>query len=257
MHTISSSVINRRQALKTIGAGVALTSMVAFTGQTLAAKPATKPMANSTETPSSPISAWDLPKLAFEYDALEPHIDTLTMQLHHSKHHQTYITNAKKLLEAHPDWRNRTPDFILKNIETVPEVIRAGLRNNVGGHVNHSFFWTTLAPNAGGVAGNTIGEAITANFGSFGEFQKQFTDAAMKRFGSGWAWLVAQDGKLAITSTANQDSPLSTGGTPLLGLDVWEHAYYLHYQNRRADYIAAFWNVVNWSQVDAYHQATL
>ena len=139
----------------------------------------------------------------------------------------------------------------------MPEVIRTGVRNNVGGHVNHSFFWTILAPNAGGAPGNTIAEAIAAAFGPFDDFKKQFTDEAMKRFGSGWAWLVMKEGKLQILSTANQDSPLSTGATPLLGLDVWEHAYYLHYQNRRADYVTAFWNVVNWPQVDVYYQATL
>lgn len=240
-------MITRRQALMTIGTGVALTGLTALTGRAEATKP----------SPPAPPSPWDLPKLAFDYDALEPHIDTVTMQIHHTKHHQAYITNAKKLLEPHADWRNRTPDYLVKNIELVPEVIRTGIRNNAGGHVNHSFFWTILGPNAGGVPGNTAGEAITAAFGSFDEFKKQFADAAMKRFGSGWAWLVAKDGKLAITSTANQDSPLSAGATPLLGLDVWEHAYYLHYQNRRADYITAFWNVVNWSQVDTYYQATL
>ena len=231
----------------TIGTGLALTGLATFTGRAQAADPA----------PPPPPSPWDLPKLAFGYDALEPHIDTLTMQIHHTKHHQAYITNAKKLLEPHAEWRNRSPEYLMKNIELVPEVVRTGIRNNAGGHVNHSFFWTILSPNAGGAPGNTIGEAITAQFGSFDEFKKQFADAAVKRFGSGWAWLVAKDGKLQITSTANQDSPLSAGAAPLLGLDVWEHAYYLHYQNRRADYIAAFWNVVHWAQVDAYYQATL
>ena len=250
MKPIHSTAIDRRQAIKTLGAGMALTGMAALAGRALAADPAPAKLPALS-------AAWDLPKLAFDYGALEPHIDALTMQIHHTKHHQAYITNAKKLLENHPDWRNRNPEFIVQNIETVPEAIRAGVRNNVGGHVNHSFFWTTLAPNAGGVAGNTIGEAIIASFGSFEEFKKQFADAAMKRFGSGWAWLVVKDGKLAILSTPNQDSPLSTGATPLLGLDVWEHAYYLHYQNRRADYITAYWNVVNWSQVDTYYQGAL
>lgn len=234
-----------------IGAGVALTGLAKFTGHVYAGNPKVAPK------PPAPPSAWDLPPLAYGYEALEPHIDALTMQIHHAKHHQAYITNAKKLLEPHTDWRNRSPDYLVKNIELVPEVIRSGLRNNAGGHVNHSFFWSILAPNAGGVPENTVGEAITASFGSFDAFKKQFADAALKRFGSGWAWLVVKEGKLQIISTANQDSPLSTGATPLLALDVWEHAYYLHYQNRRADYIAAFWNVVNWPQVDTYYQATL
>jgi len=252
MQPTHSTAVNRRQALKTIGAGVALTGLATLAGRALAADPV--PAAPALPAPPSP---WDLPKLAFGYDALEPHIDTLTMQIHHTKHHQAYITNAKKLLESQPEWRNRTPEFLVKNIETVPEAIRTGIRNNAGGHVNHSFFWTIIGPNAGGAPGNTIGEALVATYGSFDEFKKQFTDAAMKRFGSGWAWLVSKDGKLSITSTANQDSPLTNGATPLLGLDVWEHAYYLRYQNRRADYVTAFWNVVNWSQVDSYHQATL
>ena len=250
MNTPRTASITRRQALITIGSGVALTGLAALTSR--AESTDSKPPA-----PPAPPSPWDLPKLAYGYDALEPYIDTQTMQIHHTKHHQAYITNAKKLLEGHPDWRSRSPEYLVKNIELVPEVIRTGIRNNAGGHVNHSFFWTILSPNAGGAPGNTVGEAITASFGSFDEFKKQFTDAAMKRFGSGWAWLVAQDGKLSITSTANQDSPLSTGATPLLGVDVWEHAYYLHYQNRRADYLAAFWNVVHWAQVDTYYQSTM
>jgi Fe-Mn family superoxide dismutase len=251
MNTPRIVLFTRRQILRMIGAGVALTGLAQFAGHAYAANP------KIAAKPPAPPSAWDLPPLSYGYAALEPHIDTLTMQIHHAKHHQAYITNAKKLLEPHADWRNRSPDYLVKNIELVPEAMRSGLRNNVGGHVNHSFFWSILAPNAGGVPGNAVGEAITASFGSFDEFRKQFADAALKRFGSGWAWLVAKEGKLQIISTANQDSPLSTGATPLLALDVWEHAYYLHYQNRRADYIAAFWNVVNWPQVDAYYQATL
>lgn len=232
----------------TIGTGVVLTGLASLTGRAQSTDPAPPPVF---------FTPWDLPKLAYDYDALEPHIDAETMRIHHTKHHQAYLTNAKKLLESHPDWRKRSPDYLVKNLGNVPEVIRTGVRNNVGGHVNHSFFWTILSPNAGGTPGNTIGEAITAQFGSFDEFKKQFTDAAMKRFGSGWAWLVAKDGKLSISSTANQDSPLTAGETPLLGIDVWEHAYYLHYQNRRADYLTAFWNVVHWAQVDSYYQATL
>lgn len=251
MYTPHSAIVTRRQVLKTIGTGVALTGLAALTGRVEAKDP------HVPVKPPAPASPWDLPKLAFDYNALEPHIDALTMQIHHTKHHQAYITNAKKFLEPHADWRTRSPEYIIKNIELVPEVIRTNVRNNAGGHVNHSFFWTILSPNAGGEPGNTIGEAITASFGSFDEFKKRFTDAAMKNFGSGWTWLVAKEGKLQIITTANQDSPLSAGAAPLLGLDVWEHAYYLHYQNRRADYITAFWNVVHWPQVDAYYQATL
>ena len=242
-----SALITRRQALKTVGAGVVLTGLAALTGRALAAKPAA-PLH---------VPVWELPKLVFEYNALEPHIDALTMQIHHSKHHQAYINNAKALLDPHPNWRSRTAEYLVRNIETVPTDIRTGIRNNAGGHVNHSFFWTILAPGAGGEPVNTSASAIAANFGSFVDFKKQFADAAMKCFGSGWTWLVAQDGKLAITTTANQDSPLSTGAVSLLGLDVWEHAYYLHYQNRRTDYITAFWNVVNWPQVELYYQTTL
>ncbi|HEY4301648.1 MAG TPA: superoxide dismutase [Candidatus Didemnitutus sp.] len=205
----------------------------------------------------NPTSAWELPKLPYGYDALEPYIDAQTMQIHHTKHHQAYITNAKRLLEKHPDLLARGPVNLLENLSIVPEGIRPGVRNNVGGHVNHSFFWTILGPNAGGLPSNTIGEAITGEFGSFDNFKKLFTDAAMKRFGSGWAWLAAKDGKLQILSTANQDSPLTDAATPLVGIDVWEHAYYLHYQNRRGDYLAAFWNVVNWPQVDSTYQKTL
>ena len=259
MTPTKSSTINRRQALKTIGAGVALTGMTALAGRALAAKPTAPkiPQPAASTAVNAPPSVWDLPKLPYAYDALEPHIDTLTMQIHHSKHHQAYITNAKRILDPLPIWRDRSLDYLMKNIATLPEAIRHGVRNNLGGHLNHSFFWTILSPNAGGVPGNTIGEAITATFGSFDDFKKEFTDAGLKRFGSGWAWLVVKEGKLQIISTANQDTPLALDAKPLLALDVWEHAYYLHYQNRRSEYITAFWNVVNWPQVDTYYQATL
>ena len=192
-----------------------------------------------------------LPKLAYGYDALEPHIDAKTMEIHHSKHHQAYITNANNALKDQAALQRKSAEEILGSLSSVPESVRATLRNNVGGHVNHAFFWQVIGPNGGGAPKGALADAITKGFGSFDTFKTQFADAATKRFGSGWAWLTSKDGKLAITSTANQDSPISEGATPLLGLDVWEHAYYLKYQNRRPDYITAFWNVVKWDQVAA------
>ena len=180
------------------------------------------------------------------------------MEIHLTKHHQAYITNAKNLLEGHPDLFARGPTALVRDLASLPEPIRQGLRNNAGGHVNHSFFWQVIGPGAGGEPGAVLAGAIAKDFGSTEDFKKQFTDAALKRFGSGWTWLsLKPEGSLLIHSTANQDSPLSDGLTPLLGLDVWEHAYYLHYQNRRADYIQAFWHVVNWPQVEANHAAAV
>jgi Fe-Mn family superoxide dismutase len=248
--------MTRRQALKTMGTGAMVAGLTAIAGRAAAQ---TVPKA----VPPGPFVAeqaglgWALPKLPYEFGALEPHIDAQTMEIHYTKHHQAYISNAKKLIEPYTNLNGKGPELLLKNLTMVPEAVRQGVRNNVGGHVNHSFFWTILSPSGGGTPGNSLGEAITATFGSFDEFKKQFSDAAMKRFGSGWAWLVAKDGKLQVLSTANQDSPFSDGATLLLGLDVWEHAYYLHYQNRRADYVTAFWNVVNWPQCENYYQATL
>jgi Fe-Mn family superoxide dismutase len=196
-----------------------------------------------------------LPPLGYDYGALEPHIDRQTMEIHHTKHHQAYITNANKALADTSGMKERSAEDILQNLSSVPESIRTTVRNNVGGHVNHSFFWKTIGPGAGGAPTGDVAAAITKAFGSFDAFKTQFADAAMKRFGSGWGWLSAENGKLKIHSTANQDSPLIEGAVPLLGIDVWEHAYYLRYQNRRADYLAAFWNVVNWSQVAKNFQA--
>lgn len=246
------STITRRQALRLFGAGAAFAWLAARL-------PAQKKSAPPVGADGSiiPLSPWDLPPLPFAYDALEPHIDALTMQIHHSKHHQAYITNAKRLLESFPDWRNRPPEFLLRNLEHLPEAIRQGVRNHVGGHVNHTFFWSILARTPDHVPVNTIAAAINDQFGSFDKFKQQFTDVALKRFGSGWAWLVVRDRTLQIISTANQDSPLSEGYTPLLALDVWEHAYYLNYQDRRPEYVEAFWNVVNWPRIDTLYQATL
>ncbi|MDI1336406.1 MAG: superoxide dismutase [Lacunisphaera sp.] len=237
--------MSRREALKIIGTG----ALVAGLGLTKTA---------AAEAPAvAPALGWELPKLPFAYAALEPHIDAKTMEIHHTKHHQAYITNAQKLLEGHADLLARGPEALVRDLASLPEgPLRTGLRNNAGGHVNHSFFWPLLAPGGGAPAG-ALSEAVTKSFGSADDFKKAFTDAALKRFGSGWAWLSLKDGKLQIHSTANQDSPLSDGAKPVLGLDVWEHAYYLHYQNRRADYVTAFWNVLNWTQAGANYAAAL
>jgi superoxide dismutase, Fe-Mn family len=200
--------------------------------------------------------AFTLPTLPYANDALEPHIDARTMEIHHGKHHNTYVTNLNKALESAPELADKSLEELVANIDSVPEAIRTAVRNNGGGHHNHSLFWQVIAPNAGGAPEGELGDAINSTFGSYDAFKTQFADAATKRFGSGWAWLVVNsDGSLAITSTANQDSPLMEGKTPILGLDVWEHAYYLNYQNRRPDYIAAFWNVVNWSEVASRYAA--
>jgi Fe-Mn family superoxide dismutase len=194
--------------------------------------------------------AFKLPDLPYAYNALEPHIDARTMEIHHTKHHQAYINNANAALEKYPDLQNKSVEELLKNLNAVPEDIRTAIRNNAGGHANHSLFWPVMGPNGGGQPSGGLASAINSAFGSFDNFKDQFSKAAATRFGSGWAWLsVDGSGNLKVTSTANQDSPLSEGLTPILGLDVWEHAYYLNYQNRRPDYISAWWSVVNWDQV--------
>jgi len=193
--------------------------------------------------------AFSLPQLPYEYDALEPHIDKETMNIHHTKHHNTYVTNLNAALEGQEDLAGKSLEELLANIESVPEKIRTAVRNNGGGHANHSLFWELLSPNGGGEPTGELAEAIAAKFGSFESFKEEFAKAATTRFGSGWAWLTVKDGELELSSTANQDSPLMEGKTPILGLDVWEHAYYLNYQNRRPEYIASFWNVVNWDEV--------
>lgn len=195
---------------------------------------------------------YTLPDLPYAYDALEPYIDEETMHLHHDKHHNTYVTNLNAAIEKHPELGEKTVEELLADFSSVPEDIQTAVRNNGGGHANHTFFWEILGPNAGGEPNGAIKEAIDAAFGSFENFKEEFKTAATGRFGSGWAWLVVKDGKLAITSTANQDSPLMDGQTPVLGLDVWEHAYYLKYKNVRPDYINAFWSVVNWDKVNEY-----
>ena len=195
---------------------------------------------------------YTLPDLPYAYDALEPYIDEETMHLHHDKHHNTYVTNLNAAIEKHPELGEKTVEELLADFSSVPEDIQTAVRNNGGGHANHTFFWEILGPNAGGEPTGAIKEAIEETFGSFEDFKEEFKTAETGRFGSGWAWLVVKDGKLAITSTANQDSPLMDGQTPVLGLDVWEHAYYLKYKNVRPDYINAFWSVVNWDKVNEY-----
>ena len=252
--TGGTNSLSRREALKTLGAGAALLGMGMIS---------TRAIAGDSPTPVTPVPAppptqpFTLPKLGYAFDALEPHIDAKTMEIHYTKHHQAYITNANKALAEHPDQQKLSAGDILKNLGGMPEKIRTTLKNNVGGHANHSHFWSVIGPNAGGAPSGDLAGALAGTFGSFDKFKVQFTEAAMKRFGSGWAWLCVKGGVLALHSSANQDSPLSDGAVPVLGLDVWEHAYYLHYQNRRADYVAAFWNVVNWPQVGANYAAAL
>lgn len=197
--------------------------------------------------------AYKLPELPYAYDALAPHIDKETMEIHHTKHHNTYITNVNNALEGHADLAAKSVEELISDLNAVPEDIRTAVRNNGGGHANHSLFWTLLSPNGGGAPTGTLAEAIDKKFGSLDKFKEEFANAAKTRFGSGWAWLVLDNGELSIMSTPNQDSPLMEGKTPLLGLDVWEHAYYLNYQNRRPDYISAFWNVVNWDEVQKHY----
>ncbi|HEX9056392.1 MAG TPA: superoxide dismutase [Ktedonobacterales bacterium] len=201
--------------------------------------------------------AFEVPPLTYDYNALEPYIDEQTMHLHHDKHHAAYVTNLNTALEGQSQLTSMSVEDILRHINDVPETVRTAVRNNGGGHSNHSMFWAIMKPNGGGQPGGALAQAISDTFGAFDTFKKQFNDAGVKRFGSGWAWLVAdQSGKLSVISTANQDSPLMDGLFPVMGNDVWEHAYYLKYQNRRADYLEAWWNVVNWDEIaKRYEQA--
>ena len=191
-----------------------------------------------------------LPALPYDFGALEPHIDAQTMEIHHGKHHQTYVTNLNTALDKHPDLHDKSLDDLIRDVNKVPEDIRTAVRNSGGGHWNHSLFWKLMAPSAGGAPTGAVADGISDAFGSFDKFKEQFNAAATGRFGSGWAWLVDNGGKLEITSTPNQDNPLMDGKKAILGVDVWEHAYYLKYQNRRPDYINAWWNVVNWQEVN-------
>jgi Fe-Mn family superoxide dismutase len=199
--------------------------------------------------------AYTLPKLEYSYDALEPYIDAQTMEIHHSKHHQAYVNNVNAALEKYSDWHNKPIENVISDLKNVPEDIRTAVRNNGGGHANHTFFWSILKKDVS--FDGEIAEAIKNKFGSFEKFKDHFSKAAATRFGSGWAWLVVNNGELEIMSTANQDSPLTDGKTPVLALDVWEHAYYLKYQNRRPDYIEAFFNVIDWKRVNEYYKQAL
>ena len=193
--------------------------------------------------------AHQLPPLPYDFAALEPHIDAQTMQIHHGKHHATYVSNLNAALEKHPDLQSKSIEDLVRDLSKVPEDIRTAVRNNGGGHLNHSMFWQIMGPKGGGAPSGALGDAIKSAFGSFDSFKEQFAKAGVGRFGSGWAWLIVTGGKLSIESTPNQDNPIMEGKTAIAGLDVWEHAYYLKYQNRRADYITAWWNVVNWAEI--------
>jgi Fe-Mn family superoxide dismutase len=198
---------------------------------------------------------YEVPPLPYDYNALEPTIDEQTMRLHHDKHHQAYVDNANKAL-AGTEWADRPVEDVLQSLDSLPEDIRATVRNNAGGHYNHTFFWEIMTPDGGGAPSGDLAHAISSTFGGLEELKAQVNDAGVKRFGSGWSWLVVSGNDLAITSTPNQDTPLSDGQTPILGIDVWEHAYYLKYQNRRPDYLEAWWNVVNWEAVQGRYEQT-
>jgi Fe-Mn family superoxide dismutase len=229
--------LTRRQLLRAAGAGAAALAL--------------SPLAVRAEDEGG---TFTVPKLPYAFDALEPNIDAKTMEIHHDRHHKAYVDNLNNAVKDYPEIAKKRIGAILREIDTVPEKIRQAVINNGGGHANHSMFWEIMGPSAGGAPSGPLAKAIDAAFESFAKFQEKLTQAAMTRFGSGWGWLVADDkGKLQVLSTGNQDSPLMKGQTPLLGIDVWEHAYYLKYQNKRADYVKAWWNVVNWKNVAERH----
>lgn len=258
-----SSNLSRRDALKTLGASAAFLGIGLFSARSFAAAQRASARKTTTAGLIDGQYPFALPPLGYDYAALEPHIDARTMEIHHTKHHQAYITNANKALESVPALQALALGEMLQNLDSAPEALRAVLRNNIGGHANHAFFWQIIAPRVGKMAdaapSGALLRAIETTFGSLDAFKTQFADAAMKRFGSGWAWLVIapESGKLSILSTANQDSPLLSHAVPLLGLDVWEHAYYLKYQNRRAEYVSAFWEIANWSRATSIHASVL
>jgi Fe-Mn family superoxide dismutase len=242
-------MMTRRQALKKAAlASVAYTAVSSL--RTASAQPAPGPAA-----PGASGGPFTLPPLPYPYDALEPEIDALTMQIHHDKHHATYVANLNKAVAQFPELGMKTVEDLLKDLNAVPEKVRTAVRNQGGGHCNHSLFWQMMNKNAGGEPSGELAKAIDKNFGSFSAFKDQFTKAAVGQFGSGWAWLVSDGGDLKIQSTANQDSPLGEGKQPLLGVDVWEHAYYLKYQNRRPEYVAAWFKVINWDYVTRRFQS--
>jgi len=234
-------MINRRSVLKALGLTASLAATRnAFNSAALAQAPA---------APSTTTGPFTLPPLGYDYDALEPFIDATTMHLHHDKHHAAYVNNLNIAIAKHPDLGSKSVTELVSNLDAIPEDIRTAVRNQGGGHANHSFFWLTLSKSGGTEPKAELAKDISTQFGSFSQFQDRFSKAAASVFGSGWAWLTLADGKLQIETSSNQDSPLTLGHTPILGIDVWEHAYYLKYQNKRADYLKAFWNVVNWNAV--------
>ena len=248
--------ISRRRFLGALGLGgvAALIGAPAQEGRAMPAPGA--PAAGGANKPAE--GPFKLPPLPYAVDALQPHIDAQTMQIHHDRHHAAYVTNLNAALKDHADLQKRDIVALLRGIKALPPDIQTAVRNNGGGHANHTLFWEIMKPGGGGEPAGALGKAITATFGDFNSLKKQVNDAGMKQFGSGWAWLVVDGGgKLQVTSTANQDSPYMVGQTPLLGVDVWEHAYYLKYQNRRADYLNAWWNVVNWDAVAKRHQQAM
>ncbi|WP_009632235.1 Fe-Mn family superoxide dismutase [Synechocystis sp. PCC 7509] len=234
--------LNRRKLLFLLGATGGAVALSSWRSSGL--------MDTAIAQPTPASNTISLPPLPYDYNALEPHIDAQTMRFHHDNHHATYVKNLNAALEKYPNLKSQSVEQLLTNLESVPEAIRTTVRNNGGGHVNHSMFWQIMKPNGGGEPTGAISKAIAADFGDFATFKKQFNEAGTKRFGSGWVWLVRDDGKLKITTTPNQDSPLIDGNYPIMGNDVWEHAYYLKYQYRRADYLTAWWNVINWDEVN-------
>ena len=242
--------LKRRNFLYLLGATTGAALVGTLPGA-CAAQSNGEPRAQQTGTQQ----AFQLPPLPYDYKALEPHIDAETMQFHHDKHHAAYVNNLNEALAKHPELKGRSAEDLLRNINTVPEDIRTKVRNNGGGHVNHTMFWEIMSPNGGGEPTGAIAQAITQTFGSFDKFKEQFNQAGSDRFGSGWVWLVrTQDGNLQVMNTLNQDSPLMEGHYPIMGNDVWEHAYYLNYRNRRNDYLNAWWNVVNWDEINKRFQ---
>jgi Fe-Mn family superoxide dismutase len=238
--------LNRRNFIVLLGA---TTGAVALGSFACMAEPGAQTLSDNKQNAGG--ETFKLPPLPYDYKALEPHIDAATMRFHHDKHHAAYVKNLNDAINKYPELKSKSAEDLLRNLNSVPEDIRTTVRNNAGGHVNHTMFWEIMGPNGGGAPKGAIAKAITDTFGSFDAFKQQFNDAGLKRFGSGWAWLVrTKDGKLQVISTANQDSPLMEGSIPILANDVWEHAYYLKYQNKRADYLAAWWNVINWNEVN-------
>ena len=261
MDGIMRQTISRRGIIGGLAAGGAGAVLVTVPrlGGTAKGSTAQATPAPATPTPATPTGPFTLPPLPYDYAALEPHIDVQTMQIHHDKHHQAYVDNLNKAVADLPDLHAMSADELIRNLDQVPEDKRGAVRNNAGGHVNHTLFWELMGPGGGGEPTGPVAEAISASFGDFITFQDAVTTAGLGRFGSGWAWVtIGTDGKLEITSTPNQDNPVMEGGpAPILGIDVWEHAYYLKYQNKRKDYLTAWWNTVNWQTVNARYEQAL